>query len=94
METKSVLDKNLLSPLEVASLLSIPSKKVLSLCKSGELPCFRFGDQIRIDESDLAAYMEKAKQSSSAYCFRSGSFQWVSLPNLPNLSGTDQGVGV
>jgi excisionase family DNA binding protein len=61
MSTKSLLSKKLLSPIEVAGRLSIPSKKVISLCKSGKLPCFRFGDQIRVDADDLAAFIETSR---------------------------------
>jgi excisionase family DNA binding protein len=68
MRTKSVPSKNLLSPTEVAAALSISSKKVISLCNSGKLPCFRFGDQIRVDAEDLAAFLEKSKVRSEGAC--------------------------
>jgi excisionase family DNA binding protein len=62
MRTKSVLSKKLLSPTEVAERLSIPSKKVFTLIKSGALPCFRFGDQIRVDVDDLAAFIQAKRE--------------------------------
>ena len=61
MRTKSSLNKKLLSPTEVAERLSIPSRKVIALIKSGELPCFRFGDQIRVDVDDLKTFIGEAR---------------------------------
>jgi excisionase family DNA binding protein len=69
MRKRSVLNKILFSPSEVAERLSIPSKKVISLCKTGKLPYFYFGDQIRVDADDLAAFIE-ASRARVGQCYQ------------------------
>ena len=51
----------LLSVATVALHLDVSDKTVRRLIKSGELPVHRIGHQIRINESDLAAYIARSR---------------------------------
>jgi hypothetical protein len=57
--------KKLLSLIEVSEQLSLPGKKVLSLCRSGKLPYFLFGDQIRVDAQDLFFFVERSRKNQA-----------------------------
>ncbi|TGV04946.1 DNA-binding protein, partial [Mesorhizobium sp. M00.F.Ca.ET.186.01.1.1] len=46
---------------EIAKLLRISKLTVYDLIKKGELPAYRVGRQMRVDESDLEAYKTRAK---------------------------------
>ncbi|UIO44678.1 helix-turn-helix transcriptional regulator [Brevibacillus brevis] len=46
---------------EIAKILRISKLTVYDLIKKGELPAYRVGRQMRVDESDLEAYKTKAK---------------------------------
>ncbi|MFA4134655.1 MULTISPECIES: substrate-binding domain-containing protein [unclassified Brevibacillus] len=46
---------------EIAKILRISKLTVYDLIKKGELPAYRVGRQMRVDESDLEAYKAKAK---------------------------------
>jgi len=51
----------LLSIATVALLLDVSEKTVRRLISAGELPIHRIGRQIRISESDLAAYIARSR---------------------------------
>lgn len=46
---------------EIARLLKISKLKVYDLIKKGELPSYRVGKQMRVDQSDLEAYKHNAR---------------------------------
>lgn len=46
---------------EIARLLKISKLKVYDLIKKGELPSYRVGKQMRVDQSDLEAYKQNAR---------------------------------
>ncbi|MGN7468774.1 substrate-binding domain-containing protein [Brevibacillus sp. SAFN-007a] len=46
---------------EIAKLLRISKLTVYDLIKKGELPAYRVGRQMRVDQSDLEAYKARAK---------------------------------
>lgn len=46
---------------EIAKILRISKLTVYDLIKKGELPAYRVGRQMRVDESDLEAYKARAK---------------------------------
>jgi len=48
---------------EIAALLKVSKLTVYDLIKKGELPSYRVGKQMRVDESDLHAYKNRAKNS-------------------------------
>lgn len=50
---------------EVSQLLKISKLTTYDLVKKGELPVFRVGRQMRIDASDLEAYIGKQKNSNT-----------------------------
>ncbi|MEK5439099.1 MULTISPECIES: substrate-binding domain-containing protein [Paenibacillus] len=58
---------------EIARLLKISKLKVYDLIKKGELPSYRVGKQMRVDQSDLEAYKQNARsgmtQSTSPLTF-------------------------
>ncbi|MBN1672413.1 MAG: helix-turn-helix domain-containing protein [Kiritimatiellae bacterium] len=58
-------DKKYLSLEEVAELLGVNYQLIYRLARSGELPAVRLGRVYRVAESDLDAYLEKSKTSSS-----------------------------
>jgi putative molybdopterin biosynthesis protein len=46
---------------QVASRLSVAERTVLRLIKKGELVAFRVGNEYRIEETELQAYLERVK---------------------------------
>ncbi len=53
----------LLTPLEAADILRLPTRQVTKLAKSGTIPRVVLpGDEIRFDEADLRAWIEARKQ--------------------------------
>lgn len=48
---------------EISKLLKISKLTVYDLIKKGELPAYRVGKQMRVDEADLEAYKTKAKRA-------------------------------
>ncbi|NIK76787.1 putative molybdopterin biosynthesis protein [Paenibacillus castaneae] len=46
---------------EIAKLLKVSKLTVYDLIKKGELPSYRVGKQMRVDETDLEAYKKRAK---------------------------------
>lgn len=46
---------------EIARLLKISKLKVYDLIKKGELPSYRVGKQMRVDQSDLEAYKQNTR---------------------------------
>lgn len=55
MENKSY------TPEELAKLLRVSKLTIYDLIKKGELPAYRVGRQMRVDEKDLQAYKERTK---------------------------------
>lgn len=53
--------ENSYTTVEVAKLLKVSKLTVYDLIKKGELPAFRVGRQMRIDEKDLEAYKTRGK---------------------------------
>lgn len=54
-------ERRTLTPEEVAERLRISRFTVYELVKRGELPAYRVGKQVRVDEEDLEAYKARAK---------------------------------
>jgi putative molybdopterin biosynthesis protein len=50
---------------EIAKLLKISKLTVYDLIKKGELPSYRVGKQMRVDDSDLEAYKNHSKSRSN-----------------------------
>ncbi|MEK3866652.1 helix-turn-helix transcriptional regulator [Paenibacillus sp. FSL H7-0716] len=50
---------------EIARLLKISKLKVYDLIKKGELPSYRVGKQMRVDQSDLEAYKQNTRSGAS-----------------------------
>jgi len=58
-----------LTPADVAARLSLSLTAVYALCDAGDLPCHKIGvkrSRRRIDPTDLAAYLERTRQSMPA----------------------------
>ncbi|EMU52699.1 substrate-binding domain-containing protein [Clostridium butyricum] len=56
-------DKKLLSPLEVAEILSISKKTVYEIIKRNELKAFKVGNKFRIDQDEVERYIGKKDDS-------------------------------
>lgn len=54
------------TPEEITKLLKISKLTVYDLIKKGDLPAYRVGKQMRVDDSDLTAYKNKTKSGSIA----------------------------
>ncbi|TKI56005.1 helix-turn-helix domain-containing protein [Brevibacillus antibioticus] len=65
---------------EIAKILRISKLTVYDLIKKGELPAYRVGRQMRVDESDLEAYKAKAK----------GEYRQASAVNIPQTGQAQQ----
>ena len=52
-----------LSTQEVAEILNISKNTVYELIKRGELPSYRIGRKVRIDEIDIEKYKNKSRTS-------------------------------
>lgn len=50
---------------EIARLLKISKLKVYDLIKKGELPSYRVGKQMRVDQSDLETYKQNTRSGAS-----------------------------
>ncbi|KTD85265.1 substrate-binding domain-containing protein [Paenibacillus etheri] len=51
---------------EIARVLKISKLKVYDLIKKGELPSYRVGKQMRVDQSDLEAYKQNARSGMTS----------------------------
>lgn len=51
---------------EVADMLGVTYQLIYRLVRSGELPAVRLGKLYRVSRSDLAGYLERSKNASSA----------------------------
>lgn len=65
---------------EIAQLLKISKLKVYDLIKKGELPSYRVGKQMRVDQSDLEAYKQNMRSGNSNNTSPAGS---VTAPAMP-----------
>lgn len=65
---------------EIAKILRISKLTVYDLIKKGELPAYRVGRQMRVDESDLEAYKAKAK----------GEYRQASAVSIPQTGQVQQ----
>ncbi len=65
---------------EIAKILRISKLTVYDLIKKGELPAYRVGRQMRVDESDLEAYKAKAK----------GEYRQASAVSIPHTGQAQQ----
>jgi excisionase family DNA binding protein len=54
---------NLLTPDEVAAFLKVQKSTVYRYIREGKLPAAKIGNQYRVTEDDLEAFVEKAKLS-------------------------------
>ncbi|MDD2619701.1 MAG: helix-turn-helix transcriptional regulator [Syntrophomonadaceae bacterium] len=54
-------EDNSLTPEEVASILKITKHTVYEMVKRGELPAYRIGRKIRIEQTDLETYKQQGK---------------------------------
>ncbi|MDD3269588.1 MAG: helix-turn-helix transcriptional regulator [Syntrophomonadaceae bacterium] len=57
-----VKEDNSLTPEEVASILKITKHTVYEMVKRGELPAYRIGRKIRIEQSDVESYIKQGKK--------------------------------
>lgn len=71
---------------EIARLLKISKLKVYDLIKKGELPSYRVGKQMRVDQSDLEAYKQNAR-SGMTLSTSPLSFTGVNLTQVATHSG-------
>ncbi|WP_046499880.1 helix-turn-helix transcriptional regulator [Syntrophomonas zehnderi] len=55
-----------LTPEEVANILKISKLTVYEMVKRGELPAYRIGRKIRIEQKDIEAYIRQGKKSNMA----------------------------
>ncbi len=53
----------LLTYVQAAKILGVTDKTIRNYVKSGLLPAVRFAGNVRIVESDLAAFIERCKQT-------------------------------
>ena len=53
--------QSLLTYREVAKTLRVSERTIWTLVNRGELPAGRFGKSVRIDPTDLRAFIEQAK---------------------------------
>ena len=53
--------QSLLTYREVAKTLRVSERTIWTLVNRGELPAVRFGKSVRIDPTDLRAFIEQAK---------------------------------
>ncbi len=60
--SKSELELQAMTPDDVARRLKVTRLTVYRLLKRGEITAFKVGDQWRIDEEDLKAYIKKKKK--------------------------------
>ncbi|MGF9910660.1 substrate-binding domain-containing protein [Brevibacillus porteri] len=67
---------------EIAKILRISKLTVYDLIKKGELPAYRVGRQMRVDESDLEAYKTKAK----------GEYRQASAVSIPQTGQGQQSL--
>ncbi|MGK5509012.1 substrate-binding domain-containing protein [Brevibacillus formosus] len=67
---------------EIAKILRISKLTVYDLIKKGELPAYRVGRQMRVDESDLEAYKAKAK----------GEYRQASVVSIPQTGQAQQSL--
>lgn len=58
---------SLLTPKQVAARLNCSLLQVSRLCSSGQLPHHKFRRWVRIDESDLEAWLARTKQGESQH---------------------------
>ena len=58
-----------LSTQEVAEILNISKNTVYELIRRGELPSYRIGRKVRIDEIDIEAYKNKSRTSVKQHTF-------------------------
>jgi len=56
--------KQLLTPQDIAKLIGVSYRQVLTLIAKGELPAFRLGNAYRIAENDLKQYLEDSRFKS------------------------------
>lgn len=61
-----MLEETSYTPEEVAQILKISRYTVYELVKRGELAAYRIGRKIRVESSDLNAYIEKSKDKESS----------------------------
>ena len=59
---KSELELQAMTPDDVARRLKVTRLTIYRLLKRGEITAFKVGDQWRIDEEDLKAYIKKKKK--------------------------------
>ena len=60
--SKSELELQAMTPDDVARRLKVTRLTVYRLLKRGDITAFKVGDQWRIDEEDLKAYIKKKKK--------------------------------
>ena len=53
---------------EVSQELGLTRRDVRQLIKSGALPGFQFGNQLRVKSEDLLSFVEKSKIKSEGAC--------------------------
>lgn len=77
---------------EIARLLKISKLKVYDLIKKGELPSYRVGKQMRVDQSDLEAYKQNTRSgmtpSTSPLTFTGANLTQVATHSGPFNSKT------
>jgi len=54
---------------QITETLNLGTRAVMNLVRRGELPSYRFGDQIRIDAGDLAKFIEASRVQAGGQCF-------------------------
>ena len=62
-DPKPVIVEPLLTYRQAAEVLGVTDRTIWALVDSGRLPAVRFGRSVRIDPTDLRAFIEHAKRS-------------------------------
>ena len=57
---------------ETAAALSLSAAAVYRFIANGELECYRFGNAIRVSESQLADFIERKRVESESHRFSGG----------------------
>ena len=57
--------QRLLTEVETADVLSVCPRTVWTLADTGQLPKVRIGRSVRYDRKDIAAFIERSKQTTA-----------------------------
>jgi putative molybdopterin biosynthesis protein len=64
-EVKTIPNKKMLKGDDVVKILNVSRAQVYSLMRKGIIPAIRIGNNLRVKEEDLLAYLEESRISKS-----------------------------